>query len=65
MSLPVTRRMVAMWLQFRAAVAGPGIWQQVDLPTARVQSTRSRIWCSALVLRNLAFLPLREEIYGL
>jgi hypothetical protein len=30
-SPPVTRGLVAMWSQFRAAVARPGVWQQVTL----------------------------------
>jgi hypothetical protein len=45
LSPPVMRHMVAMWSQFRAAVARPAVWQQVVLlgPDSR---TPDLIWCS-------------------
>jgi hypothetical protein len=47
-SPPVTRGLVAMWSQFRAAVARPGVWQQVNLldrAETRAPESRSGARC--------------------
>jgi hypothetical protein len=44
-SPPVTHRMVAIWSQFRAGAAGPGVWHQVALGATLSPDHRFFIWC--------------------
>jgi hypothetical protein len=45
LSPPVTRGMVAMWSQLRAAVARPAVWQLVASGGLLTPEHQISIWC--------------------
>jgi hypothetical protein len=48
LSPPVTAGLVAMWSQFRAVVARPGVWRRVASRADSRLSTRFQVCCSAM-----------------